>query len=58
MKFKINLDAGEIRDAIDDADGVDELQIVIEGTVDKTGKTTIINKYLLGEIVEEYVKPL
>lgn len=58
MKFKINLDAGEIRDAIDEADGVDELQIVIEGTVDKTGKTTIINKYLLGEIVEEYVKPL
>jgi hypothetical protein len=56
MKFKISLDATEIRDAIDEADGADELKLVIEGTVNKNGKTDIINKYLIGELVEEYVK--
>lgn len=60
MKFKISLDATEIRDAIDEADNeadrVDELHLVIEGVVNKTGKTEITNKYLIGEIVEEYIK--
>jgi hypothetical protein len=59
MKFKLILDAGkidQIHEAICKADdeGAEFLNLVITGTLDKSGKAKIDRTYLEGECVSEY----